>query len=100
MFTFVVISPPKVEISTRLKCDNLIELPILSDIGNNVIQHYGLVFTLPEHVRKLYKNFGAYLPQFNDDNNYRLRISATYLVGQGKKIIFSYTNVNYMEMVE
>lgn len=58
-----------------------------------------LVFTLPENVKVLYQKLGAYLPNFNGDDSYQLPIPATYLIGQDKKILFSYINVNYMERV-
>lgn len=43
---------------------------------------------------------GAYLPDFNGDDSYKLPIPATYLIGQDKKIHFAYVNVNYMERAD
>lgn len=97
---FITVSPQKAEISSKLQQDNAIDLTILSDVGNHIAQQYGLVFTLSENVRELYKNLGASLPEFNGDDSYQLPIPATYLIGQDKKILFSYVNVNYMERVD
>lgn len=97
---FLAISPQKTEISSQLCQNNNISLTILSDEGNEVAKKYGLVFTLPDNVRDLYKNLGANLPDFNGDNSYQLPIPATYIIDQNKKIIFSYINVNYMERVD
>lgn len=97
---FLAISPQKTEISSQLCQNNNISLTILSDEGNEVAKKYGLVFTLPDNVRDLYKNLGANLHDFNGDNSYQLPIPATYIIDQNKKIIFSYINVNYMERVD
>ncbi|QYN42503.1 peroxiredoxin-like family protein [Gilliamella sp. ESL0443] len=97
---FLAISPQKTEISSQLCQNNNISLTILSDQGNEIAKKYGLVFTLPNNIRPLYKNLGADLPDFNGDNNYQLPIPATYIIDQNKKIIFSYINVNYMERVD
>ena len=75
-------------------------ITILSDIKNNIANKFGLVFTLPEKVRELYKSLGANLLDFNDDDSYTLPIPATYLIGQDKKIHFAYVNANYMERAD
>ena len=97
---FIAISPQKPDISAKLIQEHNINLTILSDTGNQIAKQYGLVFTLPENVRNLYKNLGANLPDFNGDDSYQLPIPATYIIGQDKKVIFSYINVNYMERAD
>lgn len=97
---FIAISPQKSEISAQLKKEKSLSINILSDVENQVANKFGLVFTLPENVRELYKSLGAYLPDFNGDDSYKLPIPATYLIGQDKKIHFAYVNVNYMERAD
>lgn len=97
---FIAISPQKPDISAQLIQEHNINLTILSDTGNQIAKQYGLVFTLPENVRNLYKNLGANLPDFNGDDSYQLPIPATYIIDQDKKVIFSYINVNYMERAD
>lgn len=97
---FIAISPQKSEISAQLKKEKSLSINILSDVENQVANKFGLVFTLPENVRELYKCLGAYLPDFNGDDSYKLPIPATYLIGQDKKIHFAYVNVNYMERAD
>ncbi|KES15842.1 Peroxiredoxin, partial [Gilliamella apis SCGC AB-598-P17] len=82
------------------KKEKSMSITILSDIKNNIANQFGLVFTLPEKMRELYKSLGANLFDFNDDDSYTLPIPATYLIGQDKKIQFAYVNVNYMERAD
>ena len=35
---------------------------VLRDLGNRVAEQYGLVFTLPEALQRIYTNFGIDLP--------------------------------------
>lgn len=97
---FIAISPQKAAISGQLKKEKSMSITILSDIKNNIANQFGLVFTLPEKMRELYKSLGANLFDFNDDDSYTLPIPATYLIGQDKKIQFAYVNVNYMERAD
>ena len=97
---FIAISPQKASISAQLKQEKSMSITILSDIKNNIANKFGLVFTLPEKVRELYKSLGANLLDFNGDDSYTLPIPATYLIGQDKKIHFAYVNANYMERAD
>ena len=97
---FIAISPQKSSISAQLKKEKSMSITILTDTKNNIANKFGLVFTLPEKVRELYKSLGANLLDFNDDDSYTLPIPATYLIGQDKKIHFAYVNANYMERAD
>ena len=97
---FIAISPQKSSISAQLKKEKSMSITILTDTKNNIANKFGLVFTLPEKVRELYKSLGANLLDFNDDDSYTLPIPATYLIGQDKKIHFTYVNANYMERAD
>ena len=97
---FIAISPQKSSISAQLKKEKSMSITILTDTKNNIANKFGLVFTLPEKVRELYKSLGANLLDFNDDDSYTLPIPATYLIGQDKKIYFAYVNANYMERAD
>ena len=97
---FIAISPQKAAISGQLKKEKSMSITILSDIKNNIANQFGLVFTLPEKMRELYKSLGANLFDFNDDDSYTLPIPATYVIGQDKKIQFAYVNANYMERAD
>ena len=73
---------------------------LLSDQGNKVAKEYGLVFTLQENIRDIYKELGADLELFNGDTSYQLPIPATYIIGKDRKIKFASVNTNYMERAD
>ena len=98
--TVIAISPQSIHFNHDLKVQNNLEFRILSDKGNEIADKYGLVFTLQENIREIYKNMGADLELFNSDNTYKLPIPATYLIDKNKKIAFSSVSTNYMERAD
>jgi peroxiredoxin len=52
----------------------------LRDFGNQVAEAYGLVFTLPEDLREIYRKFGIDLAQGNGDGTWRLPIPARFVI--------------------
>ena len=98
--TVIAISPQNIHFNHDLKVQNNLEFRILSDKGNEIADKYGLVFTLQENIREIYKNMGADLELFNSDKTYKLPIPATYLIDKNKKIVFSSVSTNYMERAD
>ena len=98
--TVIAISPQSIHFNHELKVQNNLEFRILSDKGNEIADKYGLVFTLQENIREIYKNMGADLELFNSDKTYKLPIPATYLIDKNKKIVFSSVSTNYMERAD
>ncbi|SCB79541.1 MULTISPECIES: peroxiredoxin family protein [Gilliamella] len=98
--TVIAISPQTIHFNHDVTVRNNLEFRILSDKGNEIADKYGLVFTLQENVRDIYKNMGADLELFNNDKTYKLPIPATYLIDKNKKIIFSSVSTNYMERAD
>lgn len=98
--TVIAISPQTVRLNLESAEKNGLEFKILSDQGNKVANQYGLVFTLQENIREIYKNIGADLALFNDDDSYTLPIPATYLINKNRKIEFASVNANYMERAD
>lgn len=96
----VAISPNLPDKSlTTIEQENL-KFEVLSDIGNNVARQCGLVFTLPEPIKKIYKDFGIDLAASNGDNTFELPVPATYVVGSDGIIKYSYINSNYTNRAE
>lgn len=98
--TIIAISPQSIEFNRLIKQENHLEFTVLSDQGNNVAKRYGLVFTLDENNREIYKNIGADLQLFNGNSSYQLPIPATYLINKSRKIIVASVNSNYMERAD
>ena len=79
----LVVITPELERHTRALHRKLnLSFDILTDLHLKVAEQFGLVFTLPDYLRELYKSFGSTLDRFNDEPGYRLPIPARYIVDQ------------------
>ena len=56
---------------------------VLSDRGNQAASRFGLVFTLSEELREVYRSFGIDLERFNGDDSWTLPVPARFLVDAG-----------------
>jgi peroxiredoxin len=73
---------------------------VLSDVGNKVSRDYGIVFTLPETLRGIYKASGIDLPASNGDQTFELPIPATYVVNRQRMIGYAFVNIDYTKRME
>ena len=78
--TLVAVSPQTPDSSLPTAEKPELAFPVQSDRGNRVPESFGLVFTLPEAIRRLYSAFGIDLPAANGDSPFRLPIPATYVL--------------------
>lgn len=93
--SLIAITPesPDNSLSTREK--NELSFDVLSDSNLEVSDKFGLTFTLPEELTKIYGGFGINLPEVNGENAWRLPIPAAYVIGRDGNIILSHVDVNY-----
>ncbi|NER84847.1 MAG: AhpC/TSA family protein, partial [Leptolyngbya sp. SIO1D8] len=61
----VAISPETPDSSLSTQEKNGLSFQVLSDVGNQIAQAFGLVFTLPETLRPIYQGFGIDIPAHN-----------------------------------
>jgi peroxiredoxin len=73
---------------------------VLSDVGSNVARKFGLVFTLDETLRPIYKAFGIDLVAHNGVDGWELPIPATYVVAKSGKILSAFVDVDYRNRAE
>jgi peroxiredoxin len=79
----LVVITPEVERYTRALHRKLnLSFDILKDLHLKIAEQFGLVFTLPDYLRDLYKSFGSTLDRFNDEPGYRLPMPARYIIDQ------------------
>ena len=74
--------------------------PCPSDKHNTVARQFGIVFTLPEEIRSIYKSFGHDLAARNGDDSFELPFPATYVIGQDRVIRFAFVNADYTKRAE
>lgn len=91
----VAISPEQPNSSLTMKEKHELAFPVLSDVGNTVARSYGLVFTLDETLRPLYKSFGIDIPARNGDESFELPVPATYVVDAKGIVRYAYANADY-----
>ena len=68
---------------------------MLGDPGNQTAQQYGLLYSLPDEVRKLYSGFGIDLPKHNGDESWTLPLPARFIVDRGGIIRYSEATVDH-----
>lgn len=96
----VAISPELPDNTLSMEEKNGITFQVLSDLGNTYARQCGLVFTLAEELRPIYKDWGADLPANNGDDTFELPLPATYVVDQQSKIILSFVDTDYTKRLE
>ena len=83
----VAISPQLPEHSAKMAQRHKLEFDVLSDPGNDYARQLGLVFSLPEDLKEVYKGFGLDLPQYNGDDSWELPMPARLIVGQDGTVL-------------
>jgi peroxiredoxin len=92
----IVVLTPELERYTRALHKKLnLTFDILSDIHLKTAEQFGLVFTLPDYLRELYKSFGSTLDRFNDEPEYRLPMPARYVIDKEGIIRVADVNADY-----
>ena len=96
----IAISPntPDNSLSTREKHN--LQFEVLSDVGFNVIDRFGLAFDMPEELVNLYGEFAINVAQWNGEERWRLPIPATYVIDSQRKVVKSYVNADYRERLD
>ena len=80
--SLVAISPQLPEHVRRIVEQHKLTFPVLSDRGNGIAGQFGLVFSLPDDLRKLYRKFGADLSKFNGDDSWTLPMPGRFIVAR------------------
>ena len=93
--SLVAASPARAEFSRQLSKKLDLAFPILVDRDNALAIKFGLVFTLPEDLREVYRSFGIDLERFNGNASWTLPMPARYLIDQQGRIQDAAVHVDY-----
>lgn len=97
----IVVLTPELERYTQALRKKLnLSFDILTDLHLKTAEKFGLVFTLPDYLRELYKSFGNALDRFHDEPEYRLPIPSRYVVDKQGIIRAADMNVDYTVRLE
>lgn len=73
---------------------------VLSDVGNKVARKFGLVFTLPDEMQSIYRDFGIDLPAANGDESFELPMPATYVIDRSGIIRLAFVDIDYTKRLD
>ena len=93
--TFVAISPQQTQFNREFIEQKKFNFDLLSDPGNQTANAYGLVYTLPEDLRKIYLQFGIDVPKHNGDDTWTLPLPARYIIDPKGIVRYAEVNVDY-----
>lgn len=97
--TLVAISPELPDKSLSTKERDTLSYIVLSDVGNTVSRKYGIVYTLPDIVKKEFLG-RLNIPEYNGDDTWDLPLAATYVVGSDLKIQYAFLDADYRVRAE
>lgn len=98
--SLVAISPQVPDNSLSMVEKNNLQFEVLSDAGNTVARHFGLVFSLVDVLRPLYKTIGADLTKYNGDESWELPIPGTFVIAQDGTIRLAFVDADYTHRLE
>lgn len=73
---------------------------ILSDINNDIARKFGIVFSLNDNLKSIYRNFGINLPKTQGNNKHELPVPATYVINSDGTIVLFHVDIDYTKRLE
>lgn len=98
--TLIAVSPQTNTFSNQLKEEHTLDFEILFDKNNEYAKKLGIVITLQDFVISHYEALGIDLKSFNDSNDYRLPIPATFIIENNGRILYTFTDVDYTKRAD
>ncbi len=91
----IAVSPQTPDSSMTIVERQNLTFPVLSDAGNRVARHFGLVFRVGDDVRDKYKAAGIDLARSNGDDSWELPVPATYVIAPDRTITYAFVEADY-----
>lgn len=98
--SLLAVSPQTLKISRAMAERNGLGYPLLSDLGCQTAQDYGLAFVVPDTVRELYYAWGHPLPDYNGSEDWLLPIPATFILDRRRRIAEAFINPDFSRRYE
>ena len=90
-----MISPQSAEASRQFAEKKGLTMELLVDSANQVAAKYGLVYTVPDDLKKVYQQFGIHVDKNNDDGSWDLPMSARYIIDTDGTIFYAQVSADY-----
>ena len=93
--TFAAISPQQIEFSRQFMEQKKFSFNLLSDPGNQTAKAYGLTYTLPQDLQKIYLQFGIDVPKHNGDDSWTLPLPARLIIDRSGIVSYAEVDADY-----
>ncbi len=93
--TLIAVTPESPGRAYATKHDNDLRFVIAVDRGNHFARSLGLVFTLPDELRPLYREIGIDLPTHNGDESHELPLPATYVLAPSGRVAWAHVDADF-----
>jgi peroxiredoxin len=97
---FVSITPQLPDESLNMVAKANLTFEVLSDTGNSLAEHLGLVFELTGKTVDLYRSMGFDLERINGNVRWTLPVPATFVIGMDNKVVLSHSHADYTQRME
>ena len=94
------ISPQTADRSAATAARNELEFEVLSDHRNEVAALFGIAYDVPEVIRTITEKFGHHLPDYNGSDDWRLPVSATYVIAPDRHIVLADVDPDFRSRLE
>jgi len=91
----VAIGPQTQRQSDFMASQHGLPFPVLTDAGNALAEQFGLVYTVPDHLREYYLSILVNLPFVNGEPSWRLPLPATYIIGRDGRVLFAEAHADF-----
>jgi peroxiredoxin len=98
--TLVAVSPQTPDRSAATAKQNALEFDVLSDHRNEVAARFGIAYDIPPVVRTITEKFGHHLPDYNGSDDWRLPVSATYVIAPDRRIVVADVDPDFRRRLE
>ena len=95
--TLAAISPQAPDSSVTVQEQNDLAFPVLSDVGGDVSDAYGLTFQVDEQTRERYRAVGVDLESYNGTDLWELPVPATYVIDARGVIRAAFVEADYTQ---
>jgi peroxiredoxin len=90
-----MVSPQSKEASRQFAEKKGLTMQLLVDSGNQAAKAFGLVYTVPGDLQKVYQQFGIHVDKNNADGSWDLPMSARYIIDTDATIRYAQVNADY-----
>ncbi len=91
----VAISPQTARHNDFTADQHSLTFPVLSDPGCEVAASFGLAYMVPPHMQKHYRSILVNIPFVNGDDQWRLPLPGTFVVGQDGTVLYAEAHADF-----